>query len=75
MFKNILLAILSAIGPLIWTELTDSFPDFPLAQSAFIETLIWFVGLLVGGWNLAKATVKYRFKSLSPAKFDSYLEK
>ena len=60
MLKAIILAMLSAILPLIYTNLIGAVPDFPLAGDKFAELLIWAIGYLVGGWQLNKAKALFR---------------
>lgn len=59
-WKNVLLAILMAILPMVYTAITGGHPDFPLDQQSFIALVVWLVGLLVGGWNAGMGWLKYK---------------
>lgn len=53
--KNVLYAILSALIPLGFSALTGKYPDFPLDLASFGASILWIVGLLVGGWQFNTA--------------------
>lgn len=57
--KQIILAIILALAPILFSFITKEFPDFPLDQGAFVALIVWVVGLLVGGWNLKAAVHKW----------------
>jgi len=51
----LLKAILAALSPIIWQLIVGWNDAFPLAQTDFINVLLWIVGLLFGGGSVAKA--------------------
>lgn len=55
--KNILFMILGVLLPLAFTAIVNVYPDFPFAQSDFVEGVLWIIGLLIGGWNAAVAQI------------------
>ena len=58
-WRNILYAVLSVILPIIYQELITSRPDYPQGEADFVKLALWLIGLLVGGWNIAKAAIKH----------------
>jgi len=59
MVRNIIYAMLGAVLPLIYSALIGEIPSFPLAEAGFVDLILWLVGYVIGGWNVAKARLKY----------------
>lgn len=57
-FKSILYAIVSVIAPILYQMLIGWKASFPLPQADFVAVILWIVGLMVGGWQVAKAVYK-----------------
>lgn len=57
-WKNLLYSFLGFLLPLLYTELIKSHPDFPLTSTGFTEVIVWILGLIIGGWNIASAAFK-----------------
>lgn len=53
-WKNLLLTMLGILVPLLYSLIVSKFPDIPITQDNFMALIVYFVGLLIGGWN-AKA--------------------
>jgi len=58
-WRNILYAVLGVILPLVFDEIIKADPKFPLPLEMFSDLILYLVGFLVGGWNIAKAAVKH----------------
>ena len=59
MFKSILFAFTGVLVPFIYTWISGANSDFPLSQVSTGELILWFVGVLVGGWNLKALGMKF----------------
>ena len=56
-WKSLLKASLTALLPIGYAILQGKFPDFPWSQEGFVQTVLWLIAFLVGGWqanNLVK---------------------
>lgn len=58
-WKNILYLFLSVLLPVIYQIGIKNNPSFPLSENQFIETLVWVIGSIVGGWNLRTLSVNW----------------
>jgi len=58
-WKNVLYLFLSIILPMIYQIGIANNPSFPLSESQFINTVIWIIGAIVGGWNLRTLSVNW----------------
>lgn len=56
-WKNIFLAMLGIFIPILYTAITAKFPAFPLSEANLITFLVWFAGMLIGGWNIKSASI------------------
>ena len=60
-WKPILKAAITPIILALYGVLTGNFPDFPLSGDGFLQTILWLIGIGVGGWQ-AKAFFLKIFK-------------
>lgn len=60
MFKNIFLAVVASVAPLLYTAITGDSPDFPLTSDNFIALLVWLAALPFGGSRILKAYAIYQ---------------
>lgn len=61
-WKNFFYSVLGIFLPLVYSWFIGKFPGFPLAEAAFVETGLYFIGLLIGGWQLNTVRLKYFLK-------------
>ena len=52
--KRLLKALIAALVPVLYSLLKAHYPDFPLESDQVLALILWIVGLLIGGWQLAK---------------------
>ena len=62
MFKQIVLALVAALVPLLYSLLIAKFPDFPLSADQLLAFAVWIVGLLFAGAKLHHAFVIFKVK-------------
>ena len=58
-WKSILYMFFGAMLPVIYAAFIKQNPSFPLTQVDFVETILWILGAIVGGWNAMKIKVNY----------------
>ena len=58
-WKSILYMFLGAMLPVVYAAFIKNNPSFPLTQVDFVETLLWIIGSIVGGWQAMKMKVNY----------------
>jgi len=56
-WKSILYMFLGAMLPVVYASFIKHNPSFPLTQPDFVETILWILGSLVGGWNAMKLNI------------------
>jgi len=54
-WKSLLKAVLAALVPVVYTVLVTAYPDFPLPQDQFVQTVLWIIGMAIGGWQVNNA--------------------
>ena len=59
-FKEILKMFLSALLPVLYAGFIKHNPSFPLSQVDFIETILWIVAAVIGGWSVKAMVVNYQ---------------
>ncbi len=59
--KDFIRMLLVVLLPVFFVVVKKTFPDFPLSQDTFVNLIIWAIGLLVGGWQLAFLSFKTDF--------------
>ena len=64
-WKNVLYALLAVILPIAFGWLLGLVPSFPLGSEEFVALVLWIVGLLVGGWQSAKANYTFAGRLLA----------
>lgn len=72
--KEIVLVLLSALLPILYTAITGKAPEFGniLDPATFLALVLWLVGLPLGGWQLLKGRLLYKVKNEGSAKLGSY---
>ena len=58
-WKTMLYMFLGALLPMIYVAFIKNNPTFPLTELNFVETIMWIIGSLIGGWNAMKLKVNY----------------
>jgi hypothetical protein len=63
-WKNVLYAVLAALGPVVYSIITGALPAFPLSSPDFVLLMLWVVDLLIGGWQLSKGVYISQYRLL-----------
>ena len=58
-WKSILYMFLGAMLPVIYAAFIKNNPSFPLTQVDFVETILWIIGSIIGGWQAMRLKVNY----------------
>jgi hypothetical protein len=58
-WKSILYMFLGAMLPVVYAAFIKNNPSFPLTQVDFVETILWIIGSIIGGWQAMKMKVNY----------------
>lgn len=51
MWKPLLKTVLIPVLVTIYASITNHLTDFPIDQDSFVNTVLYFIGLGIGGWT------------------------
>lgn len=60
MIKQIILALIAAMVPLLYSLLIAKFPEFPLTADQLLAVAVWIVGLIFAGTRLQRIAYIYK---------------
>jgi len=53
--KAIVKMLLAVLLPVAYSLILANNPDFPLAETKFVEVILYLVGGIIGGWQAKQA--------------------
>ena len=60
MLAKLIQAIIAGLVPILYSFLSNLFPDFPLLESDLLNLLVWITSYFIAGGKTKSAIIEYK---------------